>query len=199
MITDFFKTSNPHLSINGNRQFLAGDIRTAFVAINRCCFNGGNHRLHPLSGDLNFFVSMRRRGGQFFSWANCRPKCIVDQAIFGNICGWSNVRSAELVGVAQPIACCGQVGQIGRGSSAHHRMWATAFLTLAGRTQGIRRLSYCERHSVPHAAGGVLAFQLQQDARAVRRCDLAERQQGGAADAMQYVRPQLSRDSCCPC
>ena len=27
--------------------------------------------------------------------------------------GWSNMRSAELVGVAQTIACCGEIGGIG--------------------------------------------------------------------------------------
>ena len=37
--------------------------------------------------------------------------------------GWSNMRSAELVGVAQPIACCGEIGGVGRrGEIAQRRV-----------------------------------------------------------------------------
>ena len=38
-----------------------------------------------------------------------------------------------------------------------------------------RGFDHGERHPIFHAARGVLAFELQQDARAVRRHDIAER------------------------
>ena len=41
------------------------------------------------------------------------------------------MRSAELVGVAQPIACCGEVGGIGgRGLIAERRMWAALIVVI---------------------------------------------------------------------
>ena len=47
------------------------------------------------------------------------------------------------------------------------------------------RLDHGERHPVLHAAGGVLALELQQDAGAVRGHDVAQGQQRGVADAVQ--------------
>ena len=46
---------------------------------------------------LNFHPTALRASAGFTPWG----------------AGWSNLRSAELVGVAQPIARCGEIGGIG--------------------------------------------------------------------------------------
>ena len=45
---------------------------------------------------------------------NFHPAAIKSRGFYAVWRGWSNVRSAELVGVAQPIARCGEIGGIGR-------------------------------------------------------------------------------------
>ena len=59
----------------------------------------------------------------------------------------------------------------------------------AGHEAPVRhgRVDHGERHAVLHAAGRVLALQLQEDAGAVAGHDVAQRQQAGVADALQDV------------
>ena len=55
----------------------------------------------------------------------------------------------------------------------------------------LRRFDHGERHAVLHAAGGILVFQLQQDAGAVPGHDVAQGHQRGVADAVQDVSRQF--------
>src|SRR6185312_252759 len=52
-------------------------------------------------------------------------------------------------------------------------------------TVGLGGLDHRERHAVLHAARGVLALDLEQDAGTVRRRDAGERDEGRVADAVQ--------------
>jgi hypothetical protein len=51
-------------------------------------------------------------------------------------------------------------------------------------------LDHRQRHSVLHAAGGILGLELHQDASAAGRHDVAQRDERGAADAVQDVGAQ---------
>ena len=62
-------------------------------------------------------------------------------------CGVSNMRSAELVGVAQPIACCGKFGGVGgRRQIAQRRVRSPPIVEQGLRTPtGPRFGSFCIR------------------------------------------------------
>jgi hypothetical protein len=52
----------------------------------------------------------------------------------------------------------------------------------------LRRLDHGERHPILHAAGRVLAFDFEQDAGAISRHDMAQRDERGSADAVENGR-----------
>src|SRR5215510_8506035 len=52
---------------------------------------------------------------------NCHPAAVRVSDLYAKWRGWSNGRSAELVGVAQPVVRCGEVGGIGRGGQVSQR------------------------------------------------------------------------------
>ena len=49
---------------------------------------------------------------------------------------------------------------------------------------GLGRLDHRQRHAILHAAGRILAFELQQDASSVGGDDMAQRQQRRVADGV---------------
>ena len=77
--------------------------------------------------------------------------------------GGSNVRSAELVWVAQPIACCGEVGGVGRRGEIAQRRVRTPLIVIADPVRDrCPRMSEAEEEGfvkklIPHPAIKTLA------------------------------------------